>query len=126
MNWGNVVKKTRSLRLVAKDGMALPADAVVLDGQQMSTKEEALQEVRSKLALPLGMGMNFDSLEECLQPSFWPERDRLLFYVRDANVLLQGAREEDMQTLIDIIEDTSAAWRQVRNGVEPFSIMLEV
>src|ERR1700729_2241107 len=80
----------------------------ILDGSAMRDKEGTLKELSTALKLPHGMGQNYDSLDECLQPDFWPKLERLSILITHAKSFLTSPTNQDtVKTLLSIFEDSA-------------------
>ncbi|WP_341676351.1 barstar family protein [Niveibacterium sp. SC-1] len=74
------------------------------------------------LRFPEWFGANWDALADCLGDLSWLEAPGYLLVLRDASNLHRRLGTADFDTLIEILNEAAAGWRE--QGV-PFWILLE-
>jgi hypothetical protein len=87
-----------------------------LRGSRMRTKQGLLDEFAAVLQFPSGMGMNWDSFDECLNDLEWLEGDAAALFIFDAEQLLADAPPDDQATLFEILD---------AEGDLPFHLVLQ-
>jgi hypothetical protein len=75
-----------------------------LRGSRMRTKQGLLDEFAAVLQFPSGMGMNWDSFDECLNDLEWLEGEAAALFIFDAEQLLADASPDDQATLFEILD----------------------
>ena len=75
-----------------------------LRGSRMRTKQGLLDEFAAALQFPTGMGMNWDSFDECLNDLEWLEGEAAALFIFDAEQLLADAPPDDQATLFEILD----------------------
>lgn len=87
-----------------------------LRGSRMRTKQGLLDEFAAALQFPSGMGMNWDSFDECLNDLEWLEGEAAALFIFDADQLLVDAPPDDQATFFEVLD---------AEGNVPFHIVLQ-
>ncbi len=80
-----------------------------IDLQHCHTKTQLLEELSNGLSFPPSFGNNWDALADYLSDLSWLASDAFVVCFSNAD-LYRDAHDEDFKTLIEILEETSAAW----------------
>jgi hypothetical protein len=95
-----------------------------LRGARMRTKQGLLDEFAAALQFPSGMGMNWDSFDECLNDLEWMEGDAAALFIFDADQLLVDADPEDQATLLEILDaESDVPFHIVLQSLEPDTVL---
>lgn len=98
---------------------ALPESVVRIDGRALTGKGAMLDEFSVVLAFPDYFGANWDALEECLTDLSWlPDCTGVLI---DGAEVPETKAAKEWGTLLDILADTAAFWRDQER---PFAVFL--
>jgi RNAse (barnase) inhibitor barstar len=102
---------TDPLDAVAACAAALDARVLDVDLAGCAGKSALLERLAAKLELPDWFGHNWDALADCLGDLSWLEADRYVLLFRHAGDL-RTAAPDDYRMLIEILERSSATWRE--------------
>ncbi len=82
-----------------------------VEGKNITRKEQLLIHVATALHFPQDFGHNWDALEECLTDLEWVDAEGYVLYYDHIDGLLD-AHPDQFETLIEILRDAVAAWKQ--------------
>jgi RNAse (barnase) inhibitor barstar len=88
-----------------------------LDGTEVATKDDFLEQCAEVFGLPEWFGMNWDALEECLSELELETPGLLVLWSSWGE--FAGAEPEDFATALDILQTAAGTWAQdgVKGGV---------
>jgi RNAse (barnase) inhibitor barstar len=82
-----------------------------IEGKNITRKEQLLNHAATALRFPDHFGNNWDALEECLSDLEWVDAEGYVIYY-DHIVGLLGAHPDQFETLVEILRDAVASWKQ--------------
>ena len=112
--------------VVVDNDNALNGSNFLIEGKHLLNKDVGLKEISQSLKLPEGMGQNYDSLDECLQPDFWPELKEMRIYIRDARDFREKADPQFRDSLVGLLNDAFDAWSEERQSRAAFQVFLRI
>jgi RNAse (barnase) inhibitor barstar len=107
---------------IAGNSTRLGSDFKILQGGTMLNKQDGLREIQRVFKLPDGMGVNYDSLDECLQPDFWPELKKMNIYIKNAEIFLTQSDASFVEMIVTLLHEAQTEWQKER-GESTFNVI---
>jgi RNAse (barnase) inhibitor barstar len=82
-----------------------------VEGKNITRKEQLLNHTATAMHFPKSFGHNWDALEECLTDLEWVDAEGYVLYYDHIDGLLE-AHPDQFETLIEILRDAVATWKQ--------------
>ena len=82
-----------------------------IEGKNITRKEQLLNHTATAMHFPKSFGHNWDALEECLTDLEWVDAEGYVLYYDHIDGLLE-AHPDQFETLIEILCDAVATWKQ--------------
>jgi RNAse (barnase) inhibitor barstar len=82
-----------------------------IEGKNITRKEQLLNHTATAMHFPKSFGHNWDALEECLTDLEWVDAEGYVLYYDHIDGLLE-AHPDQFETLIEILRDAVATWKQ--------------
>lgn len=97
---------------------------LVLDGEQLSNKEQLLMALKEGLCFPEYFGFNWDALQDCITDLSWLQGvSKINVAIKNESKLLRDESDSNRQLFLEIMDYAVSFWNGEKEDNLPFAVM---